>query len=233
MGLQQIKSHQRIIFLNRFVKEILINLSEKERIEEKVELERLRQKLTPDNSKDIFKQMIKSVSTDDKRKQIFYRKTIPPVQIVSKPAAINPIVMQKPVEHVQRPMPPRQIPNQTPRPLPQNMLSKSPPGSGESGMKKIDSLLKDISILAIECPGPGKNILLKRNNETNVARITLNQNEINMIVEDFSKQARIPIVGGILKAAVGNMVISAVISDFVGSRFIINKITPYSLIAEE
>ncbi|MFA5259085.1 MAG: hypothetical protein WC979_07800 [Candidatus Pacearchaeota archaeon] len=223
MGLQQIKAHQRIIFLNRFVKEILINLSEKERIEEKIELGRLKQKLTPEDSKDIFRQMIKSVSTEDKRKPIVYRKTVP----------LKPAVMSKPIQPIQRQMAPRQTtPEPVARPLPQNLLSKNS-GSGESGMKKIDPLLKDISILAIECPGPEKNILLKRNNETNRAKLTLNQNEINMIIENFSKQARIPIVGGILKAAVGNMVISAVISDFVGSRFIINKITPYSLIAQE
>ena len=58
----------------------------------------------------------------------------------------------------------------------------------------------------------------------------MNQVEITDVLHAFAKQAKIPIVGGILKAAVGDLVISAVISEFVGSRFIINKITPYSII---
>lgn len=226
MGLQQIKEHQRIIFLNRFVKEILINLSEKERVKDRIELEKLRQKLNPNSVDDIFKKMIKSESSEEKRKQVLYRKVIPKVPLNSKP-------VQKPI--IQKP--PAQTPVSRPVNI-QNNLAKNPASPadknnfGESGMKKIDPLLKDISVLSIECPGPGKNLLLKRNNETNVAKIFLNQKEINDIVEDFSRQARIPIIGGILKAAVGNTVISAVISEFVGSRFIINKITPYSLISK-
>ena len=66
---------------------------------------------------------------------------------------------------------------------------------------------------------------MKRYNQPNVTKVILDQPEISMIIEMFSREARIPVVGGILKAAVGNLVISAVISDFVGSRFIINKIS--------
>jgi hypothetical protein len=218
MGLQQIKDYQRIIFLNRFVKESLINLSEKERIKDRVELEKLRQKLTPESPEKVFRQMIKSESSEEKRKQVLYRKTIP------KSFATKPVV-QKPIKQIQKPQTkPQNIP-------PQLLLAQTPKTSGESGMKKIEPLLKDISVLSIECSGPEKNLLLKRNNQTNIARITLTQSDINDIVDDFSKKAMIPVVGGILKAAVGNTVISAVISEFVGSRFIITKITPYSLIA--
>ncbi|MDP2925403.1 MAG: hypothetical protein Q8N99_03460 [Nanoarchaeota archaeon] len=100
----------------------------------------------------------------------------------------------------------------------------------ESGYKKIEPILKDATIQMIECPGPGKNLLVKKYDKINVTRLTLSQSQITDIISEFSKQARIPPVGGILKAAIGNMIISAVISEFVGSRFIINKSTPYSLI---
>jgi len=57
-----------------------------------------------------------------------------------------------------------------------------------------------------------------------------NDKTLNNIINYFSQKAKIPIVGGILKAAVKNTIISAIFSEFVGSRFLINKITPYSLI---
>lgn len=95
---------------------------------------------------------------------------------------------------------------------------------------KIDFLLRDREIQSIECPGPGKNLLVKKHNNINTTRITLDQEEITDILYSFALQAKIPVVGGILKAAVGDLVVSAVISEFVGSRFIINKLTPYNLI---
>ena len=95
---------------------------------------------------------------------------------------------------------------------------------------KIEALLKNREIQSIECPGPNKNLLVKKYNKINTTRIALDQVEITDILHSFAKEAKIPVVGGILKAAVGDLVISAVISEFVGSRFIINKLTPYSLI---
>ena len=98
---------------------------------------------------------------------------------------------------------------------------------------KIGALIRDPSIQSIECTGPEKNILVKRYGKINATKIMLSREDISDIIESFSKKTRIPVVGGILKAAVDNMVISAVTSDFIGSRFIINKITPYSLLHEE
>jgi hypothetical protein len=98
------------------------------------------------------------------------------------------------------------------------------------GMSKITPLINDPSVQLIECPGPNKNVLVKRRNVMNITRVLLSQLEIKNIVENFANQAKIPLVGGILKAAVNNLVISAVISEFAGSRFIINKMTPYTLI---
>jgi hypothetical protein len=60
--------------------------------------------------------------------------------------------------------------------------------------------------------------------------LILNETEIKNVIVYFSDYARIPIVGGILKTSIESMMISAVISDYAGSRFIINKRTPYDLI---
>lgn len=116
------------------------------------------------------------------------------------------------------------------------LLAKPVPMKMQAGgmigdpMEKINPLLRDNTVVSIECPGPGKNIMIRKYNQVNMTRIVLSEPEINSIIDHFSKEARIPLAGGILKAAVGNSVISAVVSEFVGSRFVINKITPYSLI---
>jgi hypothetical protein len=46
-----------------------------------------------------------------------------------------------------------------------------------------------------------------------MTKIILSQGEIMQIINNYSQQARIPLVGGILKAAVGNLLISAIISE--------------------
>jgi len=73
-----------------------------------------------------------------------------------------------------------------------------------------------------------KKYFSKRYNKLNQTPVGLTQNEIENIINEFSKQAKIPLVRGILKAAVGNLIISAVASEYVGSRFIINKMNPFA-----
>ena len=99
-----------------------------------------------------------------------------------------------------------------------------------SGMNKISDLFRDKTILSIECRGPGKNLLIKRYNQINVVKVMLSPAEISGIIDYFSRRSRIPVVDGILKVAVDDMIIAAVTSDLVGSKFIINKNSPYSLL---
>ena len=51
-----------------------------------------------------------------------------------------------------------------------------------SAMEKISPLMKDNTIITIECPGPGKNIVVKRYNQINMTRIVLSEEEIKSIV---------------------------------------------------
>ncbi len=107
----------------------------------------------------------------------------------------------------------------TPSQLPQNF-----------SLNKLDPLIRDNKVTVIECPGPGKPILVKSLGRIFPSQVILNEQEIKNTVAIFSKFAKIPVIEGIFKAAVGNLVITSVLSDYVGSRFIINKYTPYSLI---
>jgi len=105
------------------------------------------------------------------------------------------------------------------------------PAEGEVNLGKLNLLSKDKAVTMIECAGPGKFIIIKRAGQIKLTKITLAQEEINGIIENFSERARIPIVGGVFKVSVENLTITAVISEFVGSRFIIYKSSPYSLIS--
>lgn len=213
MGLQQISAYNRIHFLNLFTKEILINVSEKERVKLSIETEKIKQKLI--NPSAVFipvRQQAAQPSSPDKRKPVTYRQ-----EINESPEYLRQIIRKKFVQPRQQEI----SPIEAPQPM---------TGPKASGYKKIEFLLIDPTIQAVECPGPNKNVLIRKYNQTNVTKVILSQQEIMDIINEFSKEARIPIVGGILKAAVRNMIISSVISDFIGSRFIITKTTPYSLL---
>ncbi len=250
MGLQQIKSADRITFLKKFSAELIINkrkpeLTEK-RIKKQIEIEKLKRKflkpIVSENEmfqpsifqKPIYSQIIpnqeqinnqKQISEPKKikkikRRKIKFRQRAPqiPVHQLSR-------ILYKPATQIQQP-----TAQQPPIQKPVNIQPEVQPRPKDLSLGKLEPLLKDKAIQSIECPGPGRNILIKKYNKINTTRIILNQVEITTIINNFAQQAKIPITGGILKTAVGDMVISAIISEFVGSRFILNKITPYNLI---
>ncbi|MEN9625708.1 MAG: hypothetical protein RL557_36 [archaeon] len=121
-------------------------------------------------------------------------------------------------------------PQTTTTPQPVKTPSTVSPSTSPNPLAKIELLVKDQGIQLIECPGANKFILVKVRNKINTTKITLTEEEIKGVVDYFAQQARVPIIGGILKAAVDDMLISAVSSNYIGSRFIITKKSPYSLI---
>ncbi|MBI2632311.1 hypothetical protein HYW75_04880 [Candidatus Pacearchaeota archaeon] len=92
-----------------------------------------------------------------------------------------------------------------------------------NSLVKIDSLLNDSAVQTIECPGPGKQILVYKAGVIQTTNLSLATEEINNIMKEISEKTRIPIVSGIFKAAFGDFITTAVISDFVGTRFMIQK----------
>lgn len=91
-------------------------------------------------------------------------------------------------------------------------------------LEKLMSLIKNPSITDIECLGAGKNILVTRRGLKETTPITLTSSEIDEILEEISNKTRIPLIQGLFKAAIGNILFSAVVSEFVGTRFNIRKI---------
>lgn len=91
------------------------------------------------------------------------------------------------------------------------------------GLKKIESLISDNAVQTIECPGPGRQILVYKSGVIQTTPITLDAEEINNIMKEISEKTRIPVTSGIFKAAFDNIITTAVVSEFVGTRFIIQK----------
>lgn len=100
--------------------------------------------------------------------------------------------------------------------------------TGEYG--KLEQFLKENSITVIECSGPNKEITIVRDGDKQLTKVTLSKEEINKLLELIAKKSNLPIIEGVFKAQVDNFEINAVISDVIGTRFILRKETPYNLI---
>ena len=86
---------------------------------------------------------------------------------------------------------------------------------------RIDPLLaQDIKV--IECANG--NIRIKRNGEFEQTTIFLSEQEVKDLIKKFSEMTKIPISDNIFRATLSNLSITAIISDKIGSRFLITKL---------
>lgn len=217
MSLKQLSHEQRILFLIEFVGNIVQHSTEDERLKKLIKVERLKRKILPEPEPNI----------DHIGKSVIFEKPVEKkLQKSEFPTQVKPTFHLKKV--------PQKI-QKTPRPMMtpqmQHNLVSGEVRSADKLMVEINKLIDDKNVQMIECAGPGKNVLVKVRNKVNVTKLTLNEGEIKNVINYFSDFARIPIVGGILKTSVNELMISAVISEYAGSRFIINKRNPYDLIS--
>lgn len=110
--------------------------------------------------------------------------------------------------------------------LPETVHNLRPQATTEEiDLVKLNILVRDPLVKVIECNGPDENILVMGVMGRKNTPIKLSKEEIEEIVEKFSSVAKIPVHEGLFKAAIGNLVISAVISEIVGIKFVIRKIS--------
>ena len=89
---------------------------------------------------------------------------------------------------------------------------------------KLMPLVEDPNVKVIEVEGENEKVLVQGPMGRKPTPIVLNKEEINEIVDNFSKEARIPKNDGIFKVAVGSLVLTSMISQSVGNRFVIKKL---------
>jgi len=97
------------------------------------------------------------------------------------------------------------------------------PINKEIELGKINPLIRDSMVRTIECYGPGENIVVQGNMGTKKTGIILNREEIEDTIQRFSKETKIPVQEGIFKVVAGRLIFLAIISEIVGSKFIIKK----------
>ncbi|MAG24602.1 hypothetical protein CMI47_03385 [Candidatus Pacearchaeota archaeon] len=108
----------------------------------------------------------------------------------------------------------------------QQQTPLTPQETQSLGLQKVLPILQNPAVLSVECPGPGKNLLVNASGRIETAPTLLTSNEINSALDAISEKTKIPIISGVFKAAFSNFIITAVISDYVGTRFIIQKKMP-------
>ena len=110
--------------------------------------------------------------------------------------------------------------------LPETVRYLKPiPTSEEIDLGKINIIVRDPLVKFMECSGPEENIFVTGIMGRKPTPIKLSKEEIEEMVGKFAAASRIPVNEGLFKAAVGNLVISAVISEIAGIKFIIRKIS--------
>jgi hypothetical protein len=108
--------------------------------------------------------------------------------------------------------------------LPANMkyLKPVPSVIPEIDLFKLNPLIKDISVKAIEA-SPDEKVIVRNENGEKTTQIVLTEEEIDKIIDQFSKISKIPVTEGIYRVIVDDLTLSAINSNLVGSRFIIKK----------
>ena len=109
--------------------------------------------------------------------------------------------------------------------LPQTFQYLKPtPTKNEIDLEKLNNLIQDPLVKVIECGGPDENIIVHGAMGTKPTNITLKKEEIDEIIRKFAESAKIPQDEGVFKAVVGKLILSAIISETIGSKFILRKI---------
>lgn len=93
---------------------------------------------------------------------------------------------------------------------------------GNLYLGKLIPFVLDPEVISIECPGPGKFVSIKKMGKIMITRTILNRENIQEIIDSFSQESKIPLIGGVFKAIVKNLVITSIESVY-GARFIITK----------
>lgn len=90
-------------------------------------------------------------------------------------------------------------------------------------LSHLDQWLSDQAIESVECTGPDQNLIVKRNGNITQSSLRLQKEEIKTILEDLAAKAHAPFEEGILKTETKTWSVIGVLSEFGGSRFLLQK----------
>lgn len=222
-------------FLLRFTKEVIENTATYQKAKTKEDVHELIKKEHEDRIVSEQLRLKAAMAREDQKKAVFtaihqkmkkdtqildqgYIKGLPlEMEELSTPPRINVFQERR---RVLKPI--LQIPE---TPLPPTVQHLKPEATEEViSLGRLDSCMSDPKIRIIECNGPGEEIYVSGSMGRKPTAIKLSEEEIEEILGKFSTASKIPVNEGLFKAAIGNAVISAVVSDIVGIKFVIRKI---------
>jgi len=90
-------------------------------------------------------------------------------------------------------------------------------------LEKLNPLIKDPAVRVIECNGPDEHIFVRGSMGAKPTNIILSKEEIIKVIKEFSETSKIPINEGVYRVVAGRLILSAIISEVVGSKFMIKK----------
>ncbi|MAE50101.1 hypothetical protein CMI48_04730 [Candidatus Pacearchaeota archaeon] len=93
----------------------------------------------------------------------------------------------------------------------------------EEGLEKLTPFLNDPAVQSMECVGSGQALIINRFGVKQKASLSLTNEEINELLQTFSEKTHISLNQGVFKATLGKLTLTAVVSEFVGTRFILFK----------
>ncbi len=88
---------------------------------------------------------------------------------------------------------------------------------------ELNILVNNPHIREIETKGPNENVFVFGNAGKKQTEIILSNEEVDEVINRFSKAAKIPMFEGLFRVVVGKLIFSAVISEERGSKFLIKK----------
>ena len=208
-------------FLFIFTKELINNSGKREMIKLQSIVDEKRKIEIPIQKG--IKQIIQIKPQPIFRREISEPQKIIPKKIETRELVVAPM-MQKPATRPTR----NQIlfiPEPT---LPKHLeylkpTASSPAENIEIDLGKINPLLKDPAVKIIE-GSPDEKVRVMGTMGTKYTDIFLSKEEIESVINKFSELSKIPTIEGIYRVVVGNLNLSAIISEVIGSRFVIKKI---------
>ena len=111
-----------------------------------------------------------------------------------------------------------------PLPTPPTLVPRESIVSPNIDLNKLNPLISDQAISVIQCDGANLPIKITKQKIIQKTRITLNEDEIKAIVKKFADRAGQIMTEPIFKTQIGNLSITAIISTFAGSKFVISRI---------
>lgn len=101
-------------------------------------------------------------------------------------------------------------------------LQPIPTAGVEIDLFKLNPLIQDVAVRIIEV-NPDERVIVSGTMGTMPVNIILDKEDIDRVINKFSEASKIPISEGIYKIVVGNLVLSAIMSETISSKFIIKK----------